>query len=141
MLGVRVIVVVYAGEVVVKGGAAGWTAGGAVDAGAGVAAVLWAVAVVRVVVLVARLVGVACAAAVVLVFVLVMPEPNSCPELELPDGCPRALASGIEYSFAAGLPGSTWTPGGVFATASPDADTSVSAATATAAKDRDTMPL
>ncbi len=37
---------------------------------------------------------------------VVMPEPNIDPELELPGGCPRAVDSGIEYSFAAGLPGS-----------------------------------
>jgi hypothetical protein len=42
----------------------------------------------------------------------VIPAPNSWPELELPAGAPRAVASGIEYSLAAGLPGSTWTPGG-----------------------------
>jgi len=73
-------------------------------------------------------------------FCLLMPEPNSWPELELPDGCPRALESGIEYSFAAGLPGSTCTPGGVAepacASATPGTDPRASAATIAPRRDR-----
>ncbi len=77
--------------------------------------------------------------AVVVLGARLIPPPNRVPEPLDPVGPPRAVASGIAYCLAAGLPGSMWTPGGALAgLAASDLDGQISA---TCAVIRNTKPV